>query len=156
MASTIPDTAQCASRLRSSVSLLSRQLRSGSATPEGPSVAKLSVLGQLHRHGPCTPTALAGFERVKLQSLTRLLAELEAEGWIGRAPHSADGRQWLLSLTPEGTRRLKAIMRTREAALAEAIGATLDEDQRALLLEACGLIDRIAAALDSGAKLPKP
>ena len=40
-------------------------------------------------------------------------------------------------------------MRTREAALAEAIGATLDADQRALLLQACGLIDGIAAALDS-------
>ncbi|MFS2168281.1 MarR family transcriptional regulator, partial [Variovorax sp. Varisp62] len=61
-------------------------------------MAKLSVLGQLHRYGPCTPTALAGLERVKLQSLTRLLAELEAEGWIGRTPHPSDGRQWLLSL----------------------------------------------------------
>ena len=150
MASPIPDPAQCASRLRASVSQLSRQLRSGSAGPDGPSVAKLSVLGQLHRHGPCTPTALAGLERVKLQSLTRLLAELEAEGWIGRAPHPSDGRQWLLSLTAEGVRRLKALMRRREAALAEAIGATLDVGQRALLLQACGLIDDIAAALDSG------
>ena len=149
MASPIPDPAQCASRLRASVSLLSRQLRSGSAGPDGPSVAKLSVLGQLHRHGPCTPTALAGLERVKLQSLTRLLAELEAEGWIGRTPHPSDGRQWLLSLTAEGVRRLKALMRRREAALAEAIGATLDAGQRALLLQACGLIDGIAAALDS-------
>ena len=149
MASPIPDPAQCASRLRTSVSLLSRQLRSGSAGPDGPSVAKLSVLGQLHRHGPCTPTALAGLERVKLQSLTRLLAELEAEGWIGRAPHPSDGRQWLLSLTAEGVRRLKALMRRREAALAEAIGATLDAGQRALLLQACGLIDGIAAALDT-------
>ena len=149
MASPIPDPAQCASRLRASVSLLSRQLRSGGAGPDGPSVAKLSVLGQLHRHGPCTPTALAGLERVKLQSLTRLLAELEAEGWIGRAPHPSDGRQWLLSLTAEGVRRLKALMRRREAALAEAIGATLDVGQRALLLQACGLIDDIAAALDS-------
>ncbi|EJL75171.1 transcriptional regulator [Variovorax sp. CF313] len=149
MASPIPDPAQCASRLRTSVALLSRQLRSGSAGPDGPSVAKLSVLGQLHRHGPCTPTALAGLERVKLQSLTRLLAELEAEGWIGRAPHPSDGRQWLLSLTAEGVRRLQALMRRREAALAEAIGATLDAGQRALLLQACGLIDGIAAALDS-------
>ncbi|KQW61214.1 MarR family winged helix-turn-helix transcriptional regulator [Variovorax sp. Root411] len=155
MASTIPDPAQCASRLRTSVSLLSRQLRSGSATPDGPSVAKLSVLGQLHRHGPCTPTALAGLERVKLQSLTRLLAELEAEGWIGRTPHPSDGRQWLLSLTAEGVRRLKALMRRREAALAEAIGATLDAGQRALLLQACGLIDGIAAALDSDSAAAK-
>ncbi len=157
MASTVPDPAQCASRLRSAVSLLARQLRSGSAAADSPSVAKLSVLDQLHQHGPCTPTTLAGLERVKLQSLTRLLAELEAEGWIGRAPHPGDGRQWLLSLTADGRRRLKAIMHTREAALAEAIGASLDERQRALLLEACGLIDGIAARLDGvdgSAKLP--
>jgi len=145
-----PDAAQCASHVRTAVSQLSRQLRSGAAAPEGPSVAKLSVLGQLHRHGPCTPTALAGHERVKLQSLTRLLAELEAEGWIGRAPHVTDGRQWVLSLTPEGLRRLKALMRSREAALARAIGATLSAEQRALLLQACGLLDRIAGALEGG------
>jgi hypothetical protein len=41
-------------------------------------------------------------------------------------------------------------MRSREAALAEVIGATLDADQRALLLQACGLIDGIAAALEGG------
>jgi DNA-binding MarR family transcriptional regulator len=144
------DALQCAARLRTAVSQFSRQLRSGPAAPDGPSVAKLSVLGQLHRHGPCTPTALAAHERVKLQSLTRLLAELEAEGWIGRAPHATDGRQWLLSLTPEGLRRLKALMRSREAALARAIGATLGAEQRALLLQACGLLDRIAGALEEG------
>jgi DNA-binding MarR family transcriptional regulator len=151
-----PDPALCASRLRTAVSQLARQLRSGSATPEGPSVAKLSVLGQLHRHGPCTPTALAALERVKLQSLTRLLAELDAEGWTARAPHPNDGRQWLLSLTPEGVRRLKAIVRTREAALAEAIGATLDAGQRSMLLEACALIDGISDALGRDAAPAQP
>lgn len=151
MASTSPSPAQCASRLRNSVAELARQLRSGSATPDGPSIAKLSVLGQLHRHGPCSPTTLAAHERVKLQSLTRLLAELEAEGWIERAPHPTDGRQWMLSLTADGTRRLKALMRSREAALADAIGATLDADQRALLLQACELLDGLTAALGNQA-----
>jgi len=147
VASTSPNPAQCASRLRNSVAELARQLRSGSATPDGPSIAKLSVLGQLYRRGPCSPTTLAAHERVKLQSLTRLLAELEAEGWIERAPHPTDGRQWMLSLTADGTRRLKALMRSREAALADAIGATLDADQRALLLQACELLDGLTAAL---------
>jgi DNA-binding MarR family transcriptional regulator len=151
VASTSPSPAQCASRLRNSVAELARQLRSGSATPDGPSIAKLSVLGQLHRHGPCSPTTLAAHERVKLQSLTRLLAELEAEGWIERAPHPTDGRQWMLSLTADGTRRLKALMRSREAALADAIGATLDADQRALLLQACELLDGLTAALGNQA-----
>lgn len=156
MSSPPPDPALCASHLRTSVSQLARQLRSGSAAPDGPSVAKLSVLGQLHRHGPSTPTALASLERVKPQSLTRLLAELEAESWIGRTPHPADGRQWLLSLTPEGVRRLRALMRSREAALAEAIGATLDAGQRAVLMEACRLIDGICTTLEGGAPASKP
>ncbi|CAA2108685.1 MarR family winged helix-turn-helix transcriptional regulator [Variovorax paradoxus] len=156
MSSATPDPALCASRLRTSVSQLARQLRSSSVAPDGPSVAKLSVLGRLHLHGPCSPTALAAFERVKLQSLTRLLAELDAEGWTARTPHPSDGRQWLLSLTPEGTRRLKALMRSREAALAEAIDATLDRRQRALLLEACALIDGIADTLGGGDKAAKP
>jgi DNA-binding MarR family transcriptional regulator len=149
-----PDPAQCASRLRASVALLSRRLRSNSASPEGPSVAKLSVLGLLYRQGPCTPGALAAHERVKPQSLTRLLAELEAEGWIGRAAHATDGRQSVLSLTTDGTRRLKAIVRSREAALADAIAARLDAAQRALLLQACGLIDGLAAALDGDEAAP--
>eukprot|EP01036_Dinobryon_divergens_P010090 gene10090-13509_t len=92
-------------------------------------------------------TALAALERVKPQSLTRLLAELEAEDWIARAPHPSDGRQSVLSLTPEGTKRLKAIMRSRESALTEAIGATLDAEQRAVLLQACELIDGLSATL---------
>lgn len=145
MSSTSPDPALCAARLRSAVSQLARQLRG--ATPDGPSVAQLSVLGQLHRQGPSTPTALAALERVRLQSLTRLLATLEAEGWIDRSAHPSDGRQSLLSLTPEGRRRLQALMRAREAALAAAIAA-LGAEQQALLMQACGLIDGLAASLD--------
>lgn len=145
------DPAHCALRLRASTSLLLRQLRSDNAAADGPSVAKLSVLGLLHRLGPSTPTTLAAHEHVKLQSLTRLLAELEAEGWIGRTTHANDARQKLLSLTPEGTRRLQTHMRAREAVLAKAIGETLDADQRALLLKACALLDDISATLHHAA-----
>jgi DNA-binding MarR family transcriptional regulator len=150
MASLPSDPAQCAVRLRASVSLLSRRLRDNAAVSDGPSVAKLSVLSQLYRRGPLTPTALAGHERVRLQTLTRLLAELEAEDWLARTPHASDGRQWVLSLTPVGRRRLKARMRTRETALAEAIAAALDAGERAVLLQACSLLDGIAAALEEG------
>jgi DNA-binding MarR family transcriptional regulator len=151
VSSTSPDPALCAACLRSAVSQLARQLRG--ATPDGPSVAQLSVLGQLHRQGPSTPTALAALERVRLQSLTRLLATLEAEGWIDRSAHPSDGRQSLLALTPEGRRRLQALMRAREAALAAAIAA-LGAEQQALLMQACGLIDGLAASLDHHASQP--
>jgi DNA-binding MarR family transcriptional regulator len=144
--SSIADARHCALRLRGSVSQFSRRLRS--AQPgNGISVAKLSVLGLLHRLGALTPSELARHERVRLQSLTRLLAELEADGWLRRVPHAADGRQSVLSLTRTGVQALSADVQRREAALAGAIGAALSVTERAQLLKACALIDRLADAL---------
>ena len=63
---------------------------------------KLSVLSRLGRQGAMSPTELARGEGVRLQSLTRLIAELEAEGWVRRSDDPADGRRSLLALTPAG------------------------------------------------------
>ncbi|MEP6721331.1 MAG: MarR family transcriptional regulator [Variovorax sp.] len=152
------NTRHGAVRLRSSVSQLHRQLRA-SLPVDGISIAKLSVLGQLHRASALTPTGLAGRERVKLQSLTRLLAELEAEGLIARTAHDSDGRQSLLSLTRRGAQLLAADVHRREASLAAAIDRGLSADEQALLLQACSLIDRISDHLDVAgvaATLPGP
>ncbi len=136
------DAAQCAARLRVAVSFLGRRLRpNGHRT--GLSAAKLSVLGQLYRFGPGTPSEVAAREGVKLQTLTRLLAELEAEGWLLREPHATDGRQSVLSLTRPGLKRLADEVHEREAALASVIDAALSADERAQLLAACALLDRL-------------
>jgi len=148
-----PDPAHCAVRLRTAVSLLSRRLRAGTQR-DGLSVAKLSVLGRLYRAGPMTPTELAAREGVKLQSLTRLLAEIEAEGWLAREAHAADGRQWQLSLTRKGARRLTAAVQAGEASLAQAIEARLTGAQRELLLSACALIDELSQALGDEGEQP--
>ena len=138
--------ARAAIRLRSTVSHLTRQLRAQSSH-EGPGAAKLGVLGQLYRIGPLTPTQLALCERVRLQTLTRLLAELEIEKLIARRPHERDARQSLLSLTAEGIRMLTTDMKRREASLASAIGKQLSAAESAQLLDACELIDRLANAI---------
>jgi DNA-binding MarR family transcriptional regulator len=114
---------------------------------DGISVAKLSVLGQLHRLGPLTPSELARRERVKLQSLTRLLAELEADGWLSREVHEGDRRQSVLTLTPLGVKALTADVQRREASLVAAIGAVLSETEQVQLLRACALIDRVAESV---------
>ena len=148
------DARHSALRLRATVSHFTRRLRNA-LPPDGLSVAKLSVLGLLHRLGPQTPSELARRERVRLQSLTRLLAELEADGWLRRMPHAADGRQSVLSLTRAGVQALTADVQRREASLAGAIGATLSAAERAQLLKACALIERIAEALpDAPAAAP--
>jgi len=141
-----PDAAHCAIRLRAAVTLLSRRLRPA-PLQGGISVAKLSVIGQLYRTGPLTPTELSVREGVKLQSLTRLLAELESEGWIARKAHASDGRQSVLSLTRLGSKQLARTVRAGEASLAQVIESTLGDEERAVLLQACALIDGISESL---------
>jgi len=140
------DAFHIAIRLRATLSALTRQLRSHAAAGT-PGAAKLGVLGQLYRLGPLTPTQLAVQEGVKLQSLTRLLAELETNGQIARRPHDGDARQSVLSLTPTGALVLSDEVHRRESSLAEALDAGLTEDERAQLLLACALIDRVSDAL---------
>ena len=141
-----PDAAHCAIRLRAAVTLLSRRLRPA-PLQGGISVAKLSVIGQLYRMGALTPTELSAREGVKLQSLTRLLAELESEGWIARKAHASDGRQSVLSLTRLGSKQLARTVRAGEASLAQVIESTLGDEERAVLLQACALIDGISESL---------
>jgi DNA-binding MarR family transcriptional regulator len=147
MESKPPDAADCAVRLRGAVTRLSRRLRPAPANG-AISVAKLSVVGQLYRAGALTPTELARREGVRLQSLTRLLAELEAEGWLLRQADSTDGRRSLISLTRLGAKRLAQAVRAGEASLARVIADSLNAPERALLVQACTLIDGIAQALD--------
>jgi DNA-binding MarR family transcriptional regulator len=148
-----PDAAHCAVRLRGAVTLLSRRLR---PAPQqgGTSVAKLSVIGQLYRAGPLTPTELAEREGVKLQSLTRLLAELEGDGWVARKADASDGRRSLLSLTRLGSERLTVAVHAGEASLARVIESTLGDQERALLMEACVLMEAISEALAAEAADP--
>jgi DNA-binding MarR family transcriptional regulator len=139
-------------RLRSSVSQLTRRLRAVLPV-NNVSIAKLTVLGHLHRLGPLTPSELARRERVKLQTLTRLLAELEADRWVSRDAHAADKRQSVLSLTPLGKRALANDVHRREASLVEAISAALSPAEQAQMLRACALLDRVAEAVGRGAPI---
>ena len=148
-----PDLKHTAVRLRVSLSALMRQLRQ-TAPADGIGSARLGVLGALYRLGPMTPTDLAAHERVKLQTLTRLLAELEADGWLAREPDPDDGRRTLLSLTRLGVRQLTADVQRREASLAAAIGAALTTAEQAQLLKACEVLDAVTAALGEAAAMP--
>ena len=141
-----PSPKHTAVRLRVSLFALMRQLRQ-TAPPEGIGIARLGVLGALYRRGPMTPTELAAHERVKLQTLTRLLAELEADGWVVREADPVDGRRSVLSLTRLGLRQLTADVQRREASLATAIDSALTQAQQAHLLKACEALDAVTEAL---------
>jgi DNA-binding MarR family transcriptional regulator len=137
------------------VSSLARKLRP-SLRGDGISVAKLSVIGQLHRAGSLTPTALAALEGVKLQTLTRLLSELEVGGWLRRMPDAADGRSSRLSLTPSGSKRLFEAVRDKHDRLARLIDLHLTLAERSQLLAACALLERLEEALGADAGGAEP
>jgi DNA-binding MarR family transcriptional regulator len=146
-----PDAAQCAVRLRRSVLVLARRLRP-SMQGDGISAAKLSVIGRLYRGGPMSPTELAAREGVKLPSLTRLVAELEGDGWLAREAHASDGRRSLLRLTPFGRKRLVAAAQAADAPLANAIATAISADERRVLLQACALLEKIGDAMTNRAE----
>ncbi|MFJ8494164.1 MarR family winged helix-turn-helix transcriptional regulator [Streptomyces sp. NPDC094038] len=130
-----------AARVRRAVLLFNRRLRQerrdGSLSPN-----QLSVLGHLYRHGPSTPGEVAAAERQRPQSLTRVFAELAAEGLVGRAPDPADRRQSVLRLTEDGRHALESDMAQRDAWLAEAFGA-LNETERGVLSLAASVLERL-------------
>jgi DNA-binding MarR family transcriptional regulator len=125
---------------------LARQLRS-TRVSGALSNSKLVVLGLLQRNGPATGAALAGELGIQPQSLTRLLAALEAERLIGRHPDADDRRQNLIRITARGGEALGADMLERRRRLAEAMSRVLTPAEREVLRVASEIIEQVAAAI---------
>jgi DNA-binding MarR family transcriptional regulator len=138
---------QTANRLHGSVSRLFHRLRITRAAG-GISMAKLGVLNQLRREGVTTVTALAGYLGIQPQSLTRLLAESEHEGFIKRRQDQADKRRCLIEITPAGSRLLAEEARKRENRLAAAMTLVLTPTEQELVRIASKLMDRLGDAIE--------
>jgi DNA-binding MarR family transcriptional regulator len=133
---------QLASALRVAVMRTARRLRNERSDPSV-STAALAALGTLERVGPLTPTELAAEERVRPPSMSRLLAHLEAQGLVARAPHPTDGRQVLVSPTPEARAMLKAARDHKDEWLAARL-ARLTRAEGETLAAAAEILDRIS------------
>lgn len=137
---------EIAARLRVSLSLLNRQLRH-ELSVSGLSAAGLTTLARLRLHPDSTPSQLAAAAGVRVQSLTRLLADLERGGHIRRDVHATDRRQSMLGLTAKGAQVLRTEAKRRESALSKAIATHLSAVEHVQLLRAVDLLDRIGDAL---------
>jgi DNA-binding MarR family transcriptional regulator len=140
---TAADTA-LASTLRLSVMRLARRMR-GMRADTSLSLSQLAALATLDRHGPLTPGELAAHEKVQPPSMTRLLAGLEAAGLVTRAAHATDGRQVVMTVSPDGQALLREDRRRRDAWLAQQL-RTLDPEEIAVLDRAAGILERLANA----------
>ncbi|MCC3775763.1 MarR family winged helix-turn-helix transcriptional regulator [Streptomyces sp. UNOB3_S3] len=137
------ELAEAAARLRVLTGQLMRRLRAAS---EGTDVtlSQASALSRLDREGPATTVALARAERVRPQSMGATLAALEVAGLVERSPHPSDRRQAIMSLTGQGRVRLAEVRREREGWIARALAERLDEREQAVVVEALGLLARLA------------
>jgi DNA-binding MarR family transcriptional regulator len=134
------DAIRAATELRAVLGQLMRRLRSENTRPQ----SQLAVLSRLDRGGPQTTSGLAAAEHMRPQSMAEVVAELQGEGLVDRTPDTADRRQLLVALTPEGREFVKSERRRREDWLSQAIADELSPKEQALLVEAAGLLRRLA------------
>jgi DNA-binding MarR family transcriptional regulator len=124
---------------------LLRRLRLEDAAT-GMSAARLSALSVLVFGGPCALGALAAAEQVSAPTMTRLVQELEREGWVRREVDTADARSVRLVPTEAATRLLRRGRERRLTALTAALDAVSPSD-RAALARALGALERVVAGL---------
>jgi DNA-binding MarR family transcriptional regulator len=112
---------------------------------------EVAVLGRLTRNGSMTPGELSAQLGAKPQSLTRTFTALERNGHVLRTPDPGDGRQSILTITSTGRTAITEEMRPRDRWLTQAMAQVLTPAERAILVEAAPLLERLAAiAPDQG------
>ena len=144
----MPDTpsdmaVDAANQLHRSAMKLFRVIRTGRPA-KGLSLVRFGLLGRLYRDGSATATDLSAYLRIKPQSLTRLIADLEQEGFITRHASDEDRRQNMLEITHAGARVLMEDVRSQRDGLAQVIEKELTPAEQELLRIAAGLMDRVA------------
>jgi DNA-binding MarR family transcriptional regulator len=116
-----PDPAAVADRIHGAAIRLLRFVRKEDAAA-GVSGPQLSALSVLVFGGPQMLTALAEAEQVRLPTMSRLVADLEARGLVVRKPDSADRRVSRVSPTKKGRSLLEEGRKRRLARLVEVLG----------------------------------
>jgi DNA-binding MarR family transcriptional regulator len=129
-----------ASRLRAAVLRTNRRLRQEAGADLSPTL--LATLGTISRHGPLTPSELAQRERIQRPTATKLLARLEAPGYVARTPDPRDGRSSLVSITPAGSALLADVRDRKDAFLARRL-RRLTAEERATLRRAADILERL-------------
>jgi DNA-binding MarR family transcriptional regulator len=144
-----PERVEVAARLHSvAIHLLRRVKREDRRT--GLSAARLSALSVLVFGGPRTLGELAAAEAVSAPTMTRLVAGLEAEGYVVREPSATDRRSVVVRATPEARAALEEGRLRRIRGVLEVLGG-LSEAEWAEVGAAVALLESALAA-EAGAR----
>lgn len=142
----LEDYIDAATRIHRSALRLVRVLRA--LSDRNFSFAKMGILIHLYRNGVSTATGLANYLKIKPQSVTRVLAELEKNGYIQRRPDDIDRRQSLIEITPEGRELLLSEGRDQQERLAMIMKETLTDTENQIMLLAGRLMDDLSEGLE--------
>lgn len=100
---------------------------------EGPSPARMRLLGALNCKGPTIMCGLRDELGVSARQVTNLVDALEAEGLVERTPHASDRRATVIEITPRGAALACASWEPLQAKMSAPFSDLSDEDQKALL-----------------------
>jgi DNA-binding MarR family transcriptional regulator len=140
---TAPETiSQQARRVRQGITALNSRLRT--ERPPTLSLNVLAVLGRLIRNGSMTAGEVAAQLGAQPQSLTRTFAAAEQAGYLTRFADPDDRRQSILTITADGRAAVADEMRPRDRWLSAAMADYLTAEERALLVAAVPLLERLA------------
>jgi DNA-binding MarR family transcriptional regulator len=134
---------ELAARLRMTLGRLSRRIRQHG--PRTLTASQASTLASLEALGPVRLGDLAAHEGVSAPTQSRLVASLESQSLLRRAPDVDDRRATLLEITPEGRLELERLRTERSAFLVERLG-TLSPEQRAALVSALDVLETLATS----------
>lgn len=140
------ERAKTAARLHSVAMHLLRRVRREDAFT-GLSSARLSVLSMLVFGGPRTVGELATAEQVRAPSMTRLLAALEAEGYVEREPSPTDRRSVVIKPARKAASALEEGEFRRVRYMLDLLGDLSDEEWA----EVGAAVDLLASALEKAA-----
>ena len=140
-APTRPDAALAGS-LRDAIGRMGRRMRAERA-PADLSLGQWAALRTLDSHGPMTPSELAAHEMVQPPSMTKILANLEAHGYVSRTPDPVDRRQVVVAASAEGRALLADDRRRKDRWVSQRL-ATLDSSERAALAAALPVLEKLS------------
>jgi DNA-binding MarR family transcriptional regulator len=137
-----PEPAAVADALHSAAIHLLRHVRKEDERT-GISPARLSALSVLVFGGPMRLTDLARAEQVKPPTMTRIVAGLEADGYVRRREVAADARAISLEPTARGVKVMQEGRRRRVQRLARAL-ELLTRNELDLLSRAAVVMERVS------------
>ncbi len=136
------DTLDVAARLHSAAIRLLRGVRVADAET-GLSAPRLSALSVLHFGGPTSLTGLARAEQVTAPTMSKLVADLEAEGLVAKRADRADKRGVRIAVTAKGRAIMEEGRRRRLSLIVRGLN-NLTSAERDKLGEAAALLLRLS------------